>query len=80
MLPETPGMGVVGRWLMVAGIAIAVVGAILWGVARLGGWPSLPGDIVIKRPGFTFYFPLASCVIVSIVLTLIFYLINVLRQ
>jgi hypothetical protein len=80
MPPDDPGFGMLGRWLVITGIALAVVGAVIWVVSRYAGWPSLPGDIVIKRSGFTFYFPLASCLIASIVLTLILYLINLIRH
>ncbi|MFO7947479.1 MAG: DUF2905 domain-containing protein [Armatimonadota bacterium] len=69
-----------GKWLIVGGLGIAVIGGIVWAVARFGGGSLLPGDIVIKRPGFTFYFPLASCIAASIVLTLIFYLIRFIRH
>lgn len=80
MAPESPGLEVLGRWLVIVGVALAVIGGAIWAISRVGGWPSLPGDIVIKRPGFTFYFPLASCLVVSIVLTLIFCLINLMRR
>lgn len=55
-----------------------MVGAILWLAGRLPGLGPLgrlPGDIIIKRDNFTFYFPLATSVLVSIVLSLLAWLI-----
>jgi hypothetical protein len=57
-----------GKLLVVAGLVIAAIGA-----AVMLGFPlgRLPGDIVVRRGSFTFYFPLASSVVVSVVLTLL---------
>ncbi|MFP3903446.1 MAG: DUF2905 domain-containing protein [Armatimonadota bacterium] len=79
MNADVPGLAIVGKWLIIAGLVIAVLGGVVWAVARFGGG-ALPGDIVIRRPGFTFYFPLASCLVASIVLTLIFYLVQLIRH
>ncbi len=56
-----------GKMLVIAGLAIAVVGAILW----LGKGFRLPGDIFVERGGFSFGFPIVTCIVVSIVLTII---------
>lgn len=59
----------VGRLLVLAGAVLVVVGALVWlapGVPLLG---RLPGDIRIERPGFRLYLPLASCLLVSAVLS-----------
>lgn len=56
---------VVGALIMVAGAALFVLGKMPW----LG---RLPGDIHFRKDGFSFYFPLASCVVLSLVLTLLF--------
>jgi len=63
-----------GRFLLVAGLALAGVGALLWlGVGR--GWLGrLPGDIHFTRGGFTLHFPVVSCLVVSIVLSLVLWL------
>jgi len=61
----------VGRLLFWLGVAFVVVGALLtWapGIPWLG---KLPGDIRIERPGFTLTFPLATCLLISVVLTLL---------
>ncbi len=56
------------RLLIIIGLAVAAVG-----VAMLVGVPfgRLPGDIVVRRGAFSFYFPVTTCVIVSVVLTLL---------
>jgi uncharacterized membrane protein (DUF4010 family) len=59
------------KFLITAGIVLLVAG-LLWPVISKLGLGKLPGDIVIKREGFSFYFPITTMVIVSIILTLIF--------
>lgn len=59
------------KFLITAGIILLVAG-LLWPVISKLGLGRLPGDIVIRREGFSFYFPITTMVIVSIVLTLIF--------
>jgi hypothetical protein len=54
--------------LMLFGGAMFVVGAALY---LLRGWSWLPGDIVVERKNFTFVFPIVTCLIVSIVLTIL---------
>ncbi len=61
----------IGRNLIYIGIALAVVG-LLWMAAERLGLGRLPGDIVIRKKNFTFYFPLLSSIVVSVVLTLLF--------
>lgn len=57
---------------MIAGAALSVLGGLVW-LAGRAGLPlgRLPGDIRIERDGFSFYFPLASSIIVSILLTIL---------
>lgn len=59
------------KFLITAGIILLVTG-LLWPLISKLGLGRLPGDIVIKREGFAFYFPLTTMIIISIVLTLIF--------
>jgi hypothetical protein len=62
----------IGKFLVVAGIVVVVIGGVLWGLGRLGmPLGRLPGDIHIEREGFSFYFPLATSILVSIALTII---------
>lgn len=57
--------------LITLGVILLVAG-ILWPLIAKLGLGRLPGDIVIRRDGFAFYFPITTMIIVSIVLTLIF--------
>jgi hypothetical protein len=62
----------VGRALIVVGIALVVLGVALAFAGRLPWLGRLPGDIVIRRGGFTFYLPLGTCLLLSLVLTFLF--------
>jgi hypothetical protein len=61
------------RWLIVAGVVLIVLG-LAWPLIGKLGLGRLPGDIRIEREGFSFYFPLMTGLIVSIVLSLILWL------
>jgi hypothetical protein len=62
----------IGRYVMLGGIALFLVGGMIFLSAKLGlPLGRLPGDIRIERGGFSFYFPLASSILVSVVLTVI---------
>ncbi len=63
-------MGQVGRWLIVLGIALVLIGAVFWAGERLG-LGRLPGDLVIKRKNVTIAFPIATSILLSLLLTLI---------
>ena len=66
---------VMSRVLIAIGLVLVVAGLLWPWLARLG-LGRLPGDIVIQREGFTFYAPITTGLIVSIVLSLIFWLIS----
>jgi ribose/xylose/arabinose/galactoside ABC-type transport system permease subunit len=61
------------RFLITLGIALVVVG-LAWPWLSKLGLGSLPGDIRIERKGYTFHFPITSSIVVSLVLTLIFWI------
>jgi hypothetical protein len=65
-----------GRTLLYLGLGIAAVG-LLWMLASKLGIGRLPGDLVIQKKSFTFYFPIVSSLVVSLVLTL---LLNLFRK
>jgi Protein of unknown function (DUF2905) len=65
-----------GKWLIFFGLMIAVVGVILSFAGKIPWLGRLPGDIYIKRENFSFYFPLATCIIVSALISLILWLIR----
>ena len=60
-----------GRFLILLGVVAIVAGVALLYLPRIPWLGRLPGDIVLRREGFTFYFPLATSIIISILLTLI---------
>ena len=72
------GLGTIGKHLIVLGLAIALVGVIAILLARFPGLKigRLPGDIYIERDGWSFYFPLATSILLSIVISLILWLVN----
>ena len=63
------------RFLIVLGLAILVVGQ-LWPYLSQIGLGRLPGDIVIERENMTFYFPLMTCLLLSVLLSLVFWVVN----
>ena len=65
-------MAPIGKSLVFAGIAIMVVGLALWGLSSVPYIGRLPGDIYIRRGNFSFYFPLVTCILISIAATLLF--------
>ena len=61
------------KLLIVLGVVILAAG-LLWPFLSRIGLGRLPGDIVVQRPGFTFAFPIVTCIILSVVLTLAMWL------
>lgn len=65
-------MAPIGKILVLAGIAIAIAGLAIWGLSSVPYIGKLPGDIYLKRGNFTFYFPLATSILISIIATILF--------
>jgi hypothetical protein len=65
-------MGDLGRVLMIAGGVLLLLGALFSLGGRLPWLGRLPGDIVVERENFRFYFPLATSIVISIILSLLF--------
>ena len=65
-----------GRMLIVLGVVIAAVGVVVVLAGRVPGLGRLPGDIHVERGNWTFYFPLGTSILLSIVLTLVLWLIG----
>lgn len=65
-----------GKILIIAGLVLIIVGLIFQFGGKLPFFGKLPGDIVVDKPGFKVYFPLATSILISIILSLILYLIN----
>jgi hypothetical protein len=70
MLPQ------LGKFLVIAGIVIAILGVILLVAGKVPGLGRLPGDFYYKGKNFSFYFPFATSLLISIVLTLILWLLG----
>jgi hypothetical protein len=67
----------IGKILMIAGLAIAILGALIWLLGHTGlPLGRLPGDIVVDRPNFKFYFPIVTCLLISALLSLIMWFLN----
>ena len=64
-------MGSIGRLLILAGIMAIAVGVVLLFLPRIPWLGRLPGDIVVQRERVTFYFPIVTSIVVSIVLTIL---------
>jgi hypothetical protein len=63
------------RWLVVIGLVLVVV-SLVWPWLDKLGLGRLPGDIVIGRGSFRFYFPIVTCLVVSVVVSLLLWLLN----
>ncbi len=64
-------LGSIARWIIIAGLLLVAFGGLLWLLGRAGiPFGRLPGDIHIERDGFSCFFPLASMIILSALLTL----------
>lgn len=60
----------IGRNLIYIGLALVVIGA-LWLLAERLGFGRLPGDLVVRKKGFTLYFPIVSSIVLSVVVSLL---------
>ena len=67
-------MNGLGRPLIVLGLILVTIGIIISIAPRIPWMGKLPGDIFIKRDNFSFYFPLGTCVLLSVLLSLVLWL------
>lgn len=63
------------RFLIILGLVLVAIG-VLWPLIQRLGLGRLPGDIVVEREGFSFYFPIVTSIIISVVLSLVLWLLN----
>jgi hypothetical protein len=63
-----------GRTLVLLGLALVIAGVLVSVLGRFTSIGRLPGDIVIRRNNFTFYFPIVTSILLSLFLTLLFWL------
>lgn len=70
------GVQYIGRFLILLGLIVAAIGGLLLLSGKIPWLGRLPGDIMIQRKNFTFYFPLGTSIVLSLILTLLFWLIG----
>lgn len=61
------------KWLITAGVTLVVLG-VAWPLIAKLGLGHLPGDITVERKGFTFYFPVTTSLIVSVLISLVLWI------
>jgi uncharacterized protein HemY len=66
-------MGDLAKTLIYLGLILVVLGIIVALAGKLPWLGHLPGDIYIQRERFSFYFPLATCILISVIVTLVLY-------
>jgi Protein of unknown function (DUF2905) len=65
----------IGKFVLIIGLVLVAIGAVLWRFPSLFGWVGkLPGDISVQKGNFSFYFPVVTCILVSILITLLSWL------
>ena len=67
-------MNELGKFLVLAGLVIVAIGALLWSGFGRGWFGRLPGDIHYKGDNFSFHFPIVTCLILSLLLSLLLWL------
>jgi len=66
-------MGDIGKSIITIGIVLIIVGVIVTVAGKIPGVGKLPGDIFIKKENFSFYFPLTTCILLSVILSAIMF-------
>jgi hypothetical protein len=69
----------IGKWLIAAGVVIVMLGVLVIMLGKIGLF-KLPGDLQFGGKNWHIYFPIVSCILISIILTLILWLINYFRR
>ncbi len=62
-----------GKILIYVGILLVIIGLVVTLMGRIPWLGHLPGDIAIQRGRFTFYFPLTTCILISVIVSLVLY-------
>jgi hypothetical protein len=70
------GLGALGKLLILLGVFIIIAGGLLLLGEKIPWIGRLPGDLIIKREKFTFYFPISTSILISIILTLLFWILR----
>jgi uncharacterized protein HemY len=66
----------IGKSLVLVGLLLALLGGLILAGGKIPWIGKLPGDILIRKKNFTFYFPLTTGIIISIILSLLFWFLN----
>lgn len=76
------GIAALAKLIILVGMAVVVLGLVILLLSRLTGgrWAPLPGDIVIRRDGVSVYLPIVTCLVASIIVSLLFFLVGALRR
>jgi Protein of unknown function (DUF2905) len=62
----------IGKFVAIVGFILALIGLLLWRFPTLFGWIGhLPGDISVEKGNFRFYFPLVTCILISVLITIL---------
>lgn len=72
-------MGEMAKVMILIGVVLIAIGLVILVFPRLPILGKLPGDILVKKENYTFYFPLATSIVISIIISLILYVINKFR-
>ena len=82
MAQKMDGITYLGKIIIFVGVAIVVFGALVLLLSRVTGGKGapLPGDILIHRNSVTIYFPIVTMLVISIILTLVFWIISAVRR
>lgn len=67
-------MNDLGKLLVITGLVIAAIGALIWSGFGRGWLGRLPGDINYSKDNFSFHFPVVTCLLISVILTLLLWL------
>jgi len=68
------GLGALGKMLILLGALIIIIGVLLLVGEKIPWAGKLPGDIIVKKEKFTFYFPLTTSILISIILSFLFWI------
>ncbi|MBM4128648.1 MAG: DUF2905 domain-containing protein [Nitrospira sp.] len=66
----------IGKFLIILGLVVAAIGGLLLVSGKIPWIGRLPGDIIIQKKNYTFYFPLATSILLSLILSLLFWLLS----
>ena len=69
-----------GKVLVVLGLIVAAIGILVWSGAGKGWFGRLPGDIYYAKGNFKFYFPIVTCLLLSLLLTVVLWLFHIFRK